>query len=192
MTDKLTLPSEKSNVENRDNISRWWAFGALGLTLVGLSPLGFVISLLGLRRTRQGQCSPGRRKLFLAATIISSTGLILELALVIIFLGPWIRWGLQMRGAPKTIYGKCTGCGFIQTWSYWEVAFRFPFKYIKDVGSLPRTCPQCRQETLRFSLKCPKCSTVYNPRQVCGSMYDDKCPNCKESYAKAWHEKYRK
>lgn len=188
MAEELSLSSGKSNA----GPSRWWAAGSLGLTAVGLCLLGLLLAILGVRRVHESQCSPGRRKWFWAALIISSAGLILELVLVMVFMGPWIRWGLDRRGPPKIIYGKCAKCEFIQTWTYWQVAFGFPFKYGKDVGVLPRTCPQCRQTTLYRALKCPKCSKVFSPLKVCGSMYDDKCEYCYESYAKSWQEKYGK
>jgi hypothetical protein len=61
------------------------------------------------------------------------------------------------------------------------------------MGPMTLECPKCHQKTLTQAVECPKCQEIFvmkmNPAQ---NLFDDKCPKCGVSYAKAWQEKYRK
>lgn len=60
------------------------------------------------------------------------------------------------------------------------------------MGPMTLDCPTCKQKTLTQAVECPKCQFIFvmqiNPA---ANKFDDRCPKCGESYAKAWQEKYR-
>lgn len=95
----------------------------------------------------------------------------------------------------KQIPFKCTSCGHIE-----RVTIRDLQKKVqpdKDHGPMmgPMTldCPKCQKKTLAQAVECPKCATIFvmkmDPKT---DLFDDRCPKCQESYAKAWQERYRK
>jgi hypothetical protein len=61
------------------------------------------------------------------------------------------------------------------------------------MGPMTLDCPKCHKKTLTQAVACPKCNEIFvmkmDPK---ANLFDDKCPKCHESYAKAWQEKYRK
>lgn len=61
------------------------------------------------------------------------------------------------------------------------------------MGPMVLDCPKCHQKTLTQAVECPKCGEIFVMKMdPTKNMFDDKCPKCHESYAKAWQEKYRK
>jgi len=61
------------------------------------------------------------------------------------------------------------------------------------MGPMTLQCKKCGKKTLTQAVECPKCQNIFVMKMdPAKGLFDDKCPKCGESYAKAWQEKYRK
>lgn len=59
-------------------------------------------------------------------------------------------------------------------------------------GPMTLECPACHQKNLTQAVQCPKCGNIFVMQtDPAANKFDDSCPKCHESYAKAWQEKYR-
>ncbi len=94
----------------------------------------------------------------------------------------------------KKIPFKCTKCSNIVMYTIRELQkMQKPGAMGPMMGPMTLNCPKCNNKTLTQAVECPKCAEVFVMKMdPSRGLFDDKCPKCKESYAKAWQEKYRK
>jgi len=94
----------------------------------------------------------------------------------------------------KEIPFKCTSCGNIQKFTIKELQkMQKPGEMGPMMGPMKLVCEKCNQKTLTQAVECPKCQEIFVMKMdPSRGLFDDKCPKCGESYAKAWQEKYRK
>jgi hypothetical protein len=60
------------------------------------------------------------------------------------------------------------------------------------MGPMTLNCPKCNQKTLTQAVECPKCQFIFVMQiDPAHNKFDDRCPKCGISYAKAWQDKYR-
>ncbi|MFA5866193.1 MAG: hypothetical protein WC975_16090 [Phycisphaerae bacterium] len=117
------------------------------------------------------------------------------------------RSGLDIN---KEIPFKCTSCDYIYLYKIKDLqkmpelaATTQPTTNPAEImgpmigplmmGPLVLKCPHCHIKTLTQAVQCPKCEEIFIMKiDPIKSIFDDKCPKCQESYAKAWQEKYAK
>ncbi len=94
----------------------------------------------------------------------------------------------------KPIPFKCTNCGNIVEYKVSELQkMQKPGEMGPMMGPMTFNCPKCNKKSLSQAVKCPTCSEVFVMKVDPGkAIFNDKCPKCGESYAKAWKEKYSK
>jgi ribosomal protein L37AE/L43A len=96
----------------------------------------------------------------------------------------------------KQIPFKCTNpqCNEVKFYTLGELkTMQKPGSMGPMMGPMILDCPKCSQHTLTQAVKCPKCDEVFIMKMdPSKGMFDDKCPKCGVSYAKAWKEKYQK
>jgi rRNA maturation protein Nop10 len=132
---------------------------------------------------------------------------ILIIILSIITLGDY---GLHGSGSQpnldKEIPFKCTHCSTVAWYKIRDLQKMFKTATIPGpttspadplrglmMGPMTLNCPKCGKKTLTQAVECPKCQFIFVMQMdPAHNKFDDKCPKCGVSYAKAWQEKYRK
>ncbi|MFA5865737.1 MAG: hypothetical protein WC975_13770 [Phycisphaerae bacterium] len=141
-------------------------------------------------------------KLFSAVTIGGSGGgqplplvivtlIVLAMALITVVDSVLPGGGIDTK---KQIPFQCTSCNSVVKYTIGELQkMQDPSKMGPMMGPLVLDCPSCKKHSLTQAVECPQCNAVFiikmNPAQ---GQFDDKCPKCETSFAKAWQEKYRK
>jgi hypothetical protein len=125
-------------------------------------------------------------------SLVVLTVIVLAMALVSVYdsaMGPGTGVNLD-----KKIPFKCTGCGNVVMYTIRDLQkMQKPGSMGPMMGPMILDCPKCSKKSLTQAVECPKCAEIFVMKMdPAKSMFDDKCPKCKESYAKAWQEKYRK
>jgi prepilin-type processing-associated H-X9-DG protein len=94
----------------------------------------------------------------------------------------------------KKIPFKCTNCKTVVLYSIRELQkMQKPGSMGPMMGPMTLDCPECKKKSLTQAVECPKCGEIFVMKMDPDKgLFDDKCPKCKESYAKAWQEKYKK
>jgi len=107
------------------------------------------------------------------------------------------HWKTQAPGninLDKKIPFKCVSCNKITQFTIKDLQkMQKPGEMGPMMGPMKLECPQCKKKELTQAVECPKCNQVFVMKMdPAKGLFDDKCPKCGESYAKAWQEKYRK
>jgi len=94
----------------------------------------------------------------------------------------------------KKIPFKCTSCQEVTFYTIGEIQkMQKPGQMGPMMGPLVLDCPKCGKHSLTQAVECPSCGNIFimqiDPSK---GMFDDKCPKCGISYAKAWQDKYKK
>ena len=124
--------------------------------------------------------------------LIILTIVVLVMALVTVYDSTFrIPGGINVN---KEIPFKCTSCGAIVKYKIKELQqMQKPGEMGPMMGPMKLECPQCKKKELTQAVECPKCTEIFVMKMdPSKGLFDDKCPKCGESYAKAWQEKYRK
>jgi len=119
------------------------------------------------------------------------TVIVLAMALITVFDSLMPTSGVNLN---KQIPFKCTNCGNIQQFTIRELQkMQNPGQMGPMMGPMTLTCQKCGKKTLTQAVECPKCQEIFVMKMdPSRGLFDDKCPKCGVSYAKAWQEKYRK
>jgi hypothetical protein len=94
----------------------------------------------------------------------------------------------------KKIPFKCTTCGKVVMYTIRDLQkMQKPGQMGPMMGPMTLDCPKCEKKTLTQAVECPKCGEIFVMKMdPAKGLFNDKCPKCHESYAKAWQEKYKK
>jgi len=94
----------------------------------------------------------------------------------------------------KQIPFKCLSCNTIVQYTIKDLQkMQKPGEMGPMMGPMKLECPRCHRKELTQAVECPRCNEVFVMKMdPSKGLFDDKCPKCGESYAKAWQEKYRK
>jgi len=124
--------------------------------------------------------------------LIVLTVIVLAMALVTVY--DAAVGGDRGPNLDKEIPFKCTSCGNIQKFTIRELQkMQKPGEMGPMMGPMTLNCQKCGKKTLTQAVECPKCQEIFVMKMdPSRGLFDDKCPKCGESYAKAWQEKYRK
>jgi rRNA maturation protein Nop10 len=111
----------------------------------------------------------------------------------------WFNWSPTSRQSEidkeRKIPFKCTNkdCGEVVFYTTRELTKTLKPGENPMMGPVVLDCPKCKKHTLTQAVECPKCGEIFimmmDPQN---GVFDDKCPKCGVSYAKAWQEKYQK
>jgi predicted RNA-binding Zn-ribbon protein involved in translation (DUF1610 family) len=144
--------------------------------------VSFRPGLAGFSRRNDGGSPPIR------LTIL--TVIVLAMAVVTVY---DTVFGRNLYDRNKQIPFLCVSCGNIQKITIGELQkMQKPGSGGPMMGPMVLPCAKCGKQALTQAVACPKCGEIFilqfNPA---GGKFDDRCPKCHESFAKAWQEKYR-
>jgi ribosomal protein L37AE/L43A len=127
--------------------------------------------------------------------LLIMTIIVLSMALISVF-DSVLGSGAGGVNLDKQIPFKCTNakCNEIVMYTIRDLQkMQKPGAMGPMMGPMTLNCPKCNNKTLTQAVECPKCKEVFVMKMdPSKGLFDDKCPKCHESYAKAWQEKYRK
>ncbi|MFA5864038.1 MAG: M56 family metallopeptidase [Phycisphaerae bacterium] len=94
----------------------------------------------------------------------------------------------------KQIPFKCSDCGTVVKYTIGKLQKMPKLRTMSPMmGPLVLDCPKCKREALTQAVECLKCGEIFIMKMDPDKkVFDDRCPKCGTSYAKAWQEKYRK
>ncbi len=126
-------------------------------------------------------------------SLIILTVVVLVMALITVF-DATLGGGAGGVNLDKQIPFKCTSCSNVVMYTIRDLQkMQKPGQMGPMMGPMTLDCPKCKKKTLTQAVECPKCGEIFVMKMdPSKGLFDDKCPKCKESYAKAWQEKYRK